>query len=67
MAESAKTIDTAIGLMKRALVLLDEADEYFAAADLQQAIDTAAKSPIASSADDETELVALFDTLTGKR
>lgn len=66
MAESAK-IETAIGLMKRALVLLDEAGEYLAAADLQQAIDTAAKAPIASSADDETELVALFETITRKR
>lgn len=67
MAESSKPVEAAIDLMKRALLLLDEADECFAAADLQQAIDTAAKTPIASSADDEAELIALFDTLTRKR
>ena len=67
MASVETSIDTAIGLMKMALVHLDEAHELFAAADLQQAIDTAERRPNASSADDEDELIALFDALTGGR
>ena len=67
MASDKTSIDTAIGLMKMALAHLDEAREVFAAADLQQAIDTAEGKPNASLADDEGELVALLDALTGER
>lgn len=67
MASSESSIDTAIGLMKMALVHLDKAGDAFAAADLQQAIDTAENAPIASSADDEDELVARLNILMGER
>lgn len=55
MASSAKSIVTAIRLMKRALALLDDNDEDLAAARLQHAIDTARKAPVASSAEDIPE------------
>lgn len=51
MAIGETSVDTAISLMKAALVLLDEAEEDLAAARLQHAIDTAENVPIASSAD----------------
>lgn len=48
MASSAKSVDTAIGLMKCALAHLDEAHEDLAAARLQHAIDTAGRVSIAA-------------------
>lgn len=67
MASIESSVDTAISLMRMALAHLDEAGEVFAAADLQQAIDTAENAPIASLSDDEDEFVARFEILMGER
>lgn len=66
MASVETGIDTGISLMKMALVHLDAAEEWLAGARLQHAIDTAEKTPIASSADDKDELVARFKILMGE-
>lgn len=67
MASNETSTDTGISLMKMALVHLDAAEEWLAAARLQHAIDTAERAPIASSADNEDELVARFKILMGER
>lgn len=66
MAIGETSVDTAVSLMKAALVLLDEAEEDLAAARLQHAIDTAENVPIASSADDFDEHFPLPDTHDGE-